>query len=82
MRRAGTAYAKYFEQRTEKEKRDPTSVAQNRRTERRVSVISPHSLWLKDGFFWYRVAVSINSALAAMFSASLVACYAKGKTIC
>ena len=52
-----------------------------RRAERRVSVISPESLWLQDGYFWYRVAVSVNSAIAAMFAATTVACLAKQATV-
>eukprot|EP00935_MAST-01C_sp_MAST-1C-sp1_P001198 g1198.t1 len=52
MRRAGTAYEQYFAQCSENEKRDPALVRPKRRAERRVSVMSPHSLWVKDRFFW------------------------------
>ena len=83
MRRAGASFEQYFEQCIENEKRDPTLAPKKRRAERRVSVMSPESLWLQDGYFWYRVAVSANSAVAAMFAASTVACLAKsGKIFC
>ena len=82
MRRAGTAFERYFEQYVEREKQDPTLAPKKRRGERRVSVISPDSLWLQDGYFWYRVAVSVNSAVAAMHAAHSVACLAQGTFHC
>ena len=82
MRRAGTAYEEYFEKCSQNEKRDPTLASQKRRAERRVSVMSPQSLWMQDGFFWYRVAVTINGAQAAMTMAYMISCYGRGKVSC
>ena len=44
--------------------------------------MSPQSLWLQDGYFWYRVGVSLNSVTAAMFAAAIISCFAKGKIVC
>jgi hypothetical protein len=69
--RAGPSYARHFRRREQE-----SGEAKQRHYERRVSIISPNSLWF-DELFYFRVALALNTCISCFFQAKILICVGK-----